>query len=222
MTRFTLTNLLLQTALIGMATALFSTTSQLTKARAELLKLRNESRLLDPSEPNQMRAIQMPAFGRNQWRWRVDLPDDEQFVLRWAYNGIPFDKSLPKEADTSFRPPKLPSDEFLLSIAALQEDGQWMLGVSTQSDSGRGEVDFATPMNAKDSSWLSRRGGNSVHRLAGERETEVHPADSPFVLLRFRKGLTPSPGVTAMDPQPTDGILVWIEKAKGSVQGRTK
>ncbi len=68
-------------------------------------------------------------------------------------------------------------------------------------------------MNAKDSTWLARRGGNSVHQLAGERETEVHAADSPFVLLRFRKGLNPSPGVTSMNPQPTDGLLVWIEKA---------
>ena len=222
MKRFSLASLFLLVALVALSTALFTTTSQLTNARAELIKLRNEIRVLDPSKPNQMRAIAIPAFGRNQWRWRVDLPDNEKFVLRWAYNGIPFDKSLPIEADSSFRPPTLPSDEFLLSIAAVQEDGQWMLGVSTQSTSGVGEVDFTTPMNANDSTWLARRGGKSVDQLAGERETENHQVDSPFVLLRFRKALTPSSGVTEQDPQPTDGILVWIEKANNTNQGRTK
>lgn len=74
-------------------------------SRAELLKLGNEIRLLAPSQPE--RAIQIPAFGKNQWRWRMDL----------HLSGTP----------------KLPSDEFLLSIAAIQKGGQWMLRVSTQS-----------------------------------------------------------------------------------------
>jgi hypothetical protein len=212
---------------VALAIALFNATSQLTQARTELTKLRNEIRVLDPSEPEKMRAIEVPAFGRNQWRWRIDLPDDEKFVLRWAYNNIPADHGLPAQIDPVFNHPKfyapeLPSDEFMLLIQAFEEDGNWMFGVKTESLSGRGEMDFATEMQASDSSWLAKRGGNAIHALAGKKETAVNPIDSPFVLLRYRKGLSPAPGVSAMDPNLTDGILIWIERANDHNKGRTK
>ncbi len=105
MKRFTLSTLLLFAALIALSTALFTTSSQLSKARTELVKLRNEMRLLEPSKPDQMRAIQIPAFGRNQWRWRVDLPDEEKFVLRWAYNEIPLTRASLWRRTCPFGPP---------------------------------------------------------------------------------------------------------------------
>ncbi len=118
----------------------------------------------------------------------------------------------PKYNHPKFRVPKLPNDEFILLISALEENGKWMLGVKVESSTGHGEMDFTTEMQANDSSWLAQRGGNAVHALAGQRETAVNPIDSPFVLLRYRKGLAPSPGVSAMDPKPTDGLLIWIDR----------
>jgi hypothetical protein len=218
MKRFSLASLLLFAAVVALGTALLVTTSQLKAARVELSKLRNDIRTLDPSAPDKMRAIEIPSFGRNQWRWRIDLPDSDNFVLRWAYNDIPIDRSLPGQVDPKYNhpkfvAPKLPNDEFILTIGAINEENTWMLGVKTESASSMGGIDFATEMSANDSTWLSRRGGNSVHNLAGTKETAVNPVDSPFVLLRYRKGLSPSSGVTAMDPNPTDGILVWIERS---------
>lgn len=226
MKRFSLANLLLFATIVALATALFITSSQLAKARIELSTLRNEMRVLDPSETDKMRAINVPAFGRNQWRWRIKLPENEKFVLRWAFDNIPADDSLPKNIDETYNPPmffapELPNDEFLLSIGALEEDGNWLLGVKTESVRGIGDMDFATEMKANDSSWLAKRGGNSIHKLTGQRKTEVNPIDSAFVLLRYRKGLSPTPGVSSMDPNPTDGILIWIERVTDPEQGRT-
>jgi hypothetical protein len=227
MKRFSLATLLLVTTVIALSVALFNATSALTKARSELSKLRNEIRTLDPLETDKMRAIEIPAFGQNQWRWKIDLPDDEKFVLRWAYNDIAADDSMPTQIDPVFNHPKfhapeLPDDEFILLVSAFEQNGEWFLGVKTESASGRGEMDFATEMKANDSSWLAKRGGNGIHALAGKRKTATNPIETPFVLLRYRKGLSPSPGVTAMDPNPTDGMLIWIEQRVDSKDGRTK
>ena len=221
MKRFSLASLLLFAAVVALGTALLVTTSHLKAARAELSKLRNEIRILDPTEPEKMRAIEIPSFGRNQWRWRIKLPDSDKFVLRWAYNDIPKDGSMPGQVDPRYNPPQfvapdLPNDEFILTIGAIKEENTWMLGVKTESTSLMGGMDFATEMQANDSSWLAKRGGNSIHALAGRKETAVNAIDSPFVLLRYRKGLSPSSGVTATDPNPTDGILIWIERSSES------
>ena len=219
MKRFSLASLLLFAAVVALGTALLVTTSQLKAARIELSKLRNEIRILDPSQPKDMRAIEIPSFGRNQWRWRIKLPESEKFVLRWAYNDIPMDGSIPGQVDPrynhpKFHAPELPNEEFILTIGAFKEESTWMLGVKTESTSLMGGADFATEMQANDSSWLEKRGGNSIHTLAGRNETSMNAVDSPFVLLRYRKGLSPSSGVTATDPNPTDGILIWIERTK--------
>lgn len=226
MKRFSLATLLLIITIIALTIAFFNATSALTKARSELTTLRNELRILDPSETDKMRAIEIPAFGQSQWRWKIDLPDNEKFVLRWAYNDIPADDSMPTQIDPVFNHPKfyapeLPSDEFTLLISAHEQDGRWYLGVTTESSSGSGGMDFETEMKANDSSWLARHGGNCIHALAGKQETAVNPIDTSFVLLRYRKGLSPKPGVTAMDPNPTDGVLIWIEHAADAKAGTT-
>ena len=146
------------------------------------------------------------------------MPKSEKFILRWAYNDIPMDSSIPGQVDPRYNHPKfvapeLPNEEFILSIGAIKEENTWMLGVKTESTSLMGGHDFATEMQANDSSWLAKRGGNTIHALAGTKETAVNAIDSPFVLLRYRKGLSPSSGVTKTDPNPTDGILIWIERS---------
>lgn len=221
MTRISLASCFLLLTVVALSVALYKSTADLTDARAELNLLRSELRMLDPSESDKMRAIEVPAFGRNQWRWRVDLPDDDEFVLRWAYDDIPIRDTLPTTIDPDFnphqfRPPKLPSDEFMLLIAAVEDEGTWKLGVKAESVSQTNDFHFTVEMRSNDSSWLARRGGNTESSDFPPGETAVCPSDVPFVLLRYRKGLAPRPGITAPDPAPTDGILIWIEKSDKS------
>lgn len=221
MKRFSLATLLVLAVVAALTIALWTTRSELSEKKAELMKLRKELRLLDPSQPELMRAIEVPSFGRNQWRWRVDLPDDQTFVLRWTFDGIPISNGFPPNLNSrlnggNFVPPELPSEEFMLLVAAFEENGDWMLGVKVQSEAQGQVMSFSSPMQANDASWLARRGGNSISQFAGKFETAAHPVDSPFVLLRYRKGTSPASGVTAMDPNPTDGLLIWIEQAPES------
>jgi len=32
-------------------------------------------------------------------------------------------------------------------------------------------------------------------------------------LLRYRKGLSTIPGIAMINPEPTDGVLIWIVRA---------
>lgn len=215
MKKFTLAKLLLFAAFAALLFALWRTNRELAIARTELLSLRRESRVLDPSEPNKLRAIEIPAFGNRQWRWKIKLPENRQFVLRWAYKDIPNDRTLPAQIDPKFNPPKfhppeMPNDEFLLTVSAFEEKGEWKLGINTQSASHEREMDFTTVIEANDPAWLSSSGHSM--RMIGGNETTFGTVDKPFELLRFRKGLyPPSTGKSGTDPNPTDGILLWIE-----------
>ena len=125
MKKISLVSIFLITTIVALLIAFYSSQTQLSATRAELTKLRNDYKVLNPSRPDLVRSIAVPAFKRNQWQWKIDLPDSNRYVLRMAYDDIPA-QGMP----TSVLPlvsPALPSEEFLLTATVLNENGRWKM-----------------------------------------------------------------------------------------------
>ena len=216
MKQFSILTLLLTTAIIALSISLYFARLQLSVTQSQMVVMRNELRYLDPSNPEKIRVIEIPAPGRHEWRWKIDLPNDQKFVIQVAYDNIPVD-GLPPKPKQSFVQHELPSEELILNVSATIFDGQWEMRWQTDPTSPSVEFGITFPMNARDLSWFDRKsGGHTIHEHAGLRGTDYGEPDSPFVLLRYRKGLRSNSVLLETDPNPTDGLIIWIEPVKNA------
>ncbi|MEM6474074.1 MAG: hypothetical protein AAF802_31275 [Planctomycetota bacterium] len=207
MTKFGLKSLLLLLSFIALAIALVMSRMEIEELRNELVTYRNEMRQLTIEDENLIHAIQIPGFGRKAWRWRVYLPEDKEYRIRLAFDDIP-QRGLPKSPpDNVFV--NLPKGESILSASVVREGEGWGLSLRSETE-GSQNFSFTTDIAGRDTKWLEKRGGCS-QTVAGFSSTQTGEAEQPFTLLSFRDGLSPRPGVTMEDPNPTDGIQLWIQ-----------
>ena len=208
MKKFSLVSIFLITKIVALSIAYFSSQTRLSATRAELTKLRNDYKVLNPSRPELIRSIAIPAFKRNQWQWKIDLPDSNRYVLRIAYDDIPA-QGIP----TSVLPlvsPTLPSEEFLLTATVLNENGRWKINWRTETLSRTDEMDVTVPMSGSDHTWLLKQIDHRAE-FAGRNETTWGSPEISQVLLRHRKTLPNISEGSYLNPNPTDGLLLWIE-----------
>ncbi len=91
--------------------------------------------------------------------------------------------------------------------AGPTQDGKWRLAVKVTKFSGTGSVTYGT---GSEMSFLPREWqGEGV----GENTQECVNPGSPLILLRWREDKSIK-GSFRQDPQPCDGIMIWIEEAK--------
>lgn len=210
MSKFSLKDLLMLIAVVALVVAYGMTTSELSETLKQLTALRNEMRYLSIEDEHAINAISIPGLGRRSWRWRLHLPEDRKFRLRLAFDDIPID-GLPEIAPDNMRC-ELPTGESILSAALVNENGEWGVHIYSETQ-GASNFDFIWDVTGRDAAWLEKRGGVST-RLAGSAGTRDGPADEPYVLLSLRNALSPQPGVTQTNPNPTDGVLIWIQESE--------
>ena len=206
LTKFSLKTLLLVLTLVALTVLLGVTRVELAEKTAQLKEYRDEMRYLDVEDETKIHAINIPGFGRKSWRWRIYLPPDRKFRLRVAYDDVPA-SGIPSNAPDLMMC-ELPPGESILTATVSNESGQWRLVLYSETD-GNQNFDFATDVNGAKTDWLAKRGGCSVN-VAGISSTVNAATDEPFVLVSYRDGLSPRPGVTATNPNPTDGVILWI------------
>ena len=208
MQRFSLWTVLVVFALVALLLALTTTRKQLAEANRQLATFRNEMRYLTIEDSNNIHAISMPAFESKQWRWRIDLPDDTRYQMRIAYDDIPHDGMAPKRVQDIYAG-ALPSQEFIFTANISKDEDGWIMSWATESDASRMQT-FDFPILATNKTWLDNMGLCSLE-LAGQRSTATGDPMEPFFLLRMRTQLPAGPNLLTADPNPTDGILIWIE-----------
>ena len=210
MTKFSIKGLLVFLTFIALGIALVLTQRELREKTTQLDSLLQESRYLKIVDDKMIHATNLPGFGQKSWRWRVYLPPDRQFRIRVAYDNVPANGIPDNSPDRMIC--ELPAGESILTSNIVKENEKWFLALHSESN-GVQNFDFTNDIKGTNTNWLSKRGGCSLH-VAGDSLTEVESSNEPFVLLSLRNGLSPAPGVTAMNPNPTDGVVVWIEEIK--------
>ena len=208
MPKFSIWSLLLWLTIAALAVALVMARRELAEKTARLDTVLNEMRYLNIADDTQINAINIPGFGRKSWRWRIYLPGDRRFRLRVAFDDVP-GRGIPANAPDNMIC-ELPPGESILSASLNKVNDEWELGLHAET-AGRQNFDFNTEVAGKRTEWLDKRGGCSLN-LAGNSTTESGSPDQPFVLLNYRDGLSPRPGVTATNPNPTDGVMIWIQE----------
>jgi len=127
-----------------------------------------------------------------------------------AFDNVPL-KGLPKNPPDNVQC-ELPVGESILSAAIRKETDAWGLALYSETN-GSQNFDFTPDINGQNTAWLAKRGGCS-QRVAGNSVTKIGDNGEPFILVSYRDGLSPRPGVTATNPNPTDGVILWIEEMK--------
>ena len=211
--RFTIATALLVTALIAVSISHLQTSIQLFRVKAELTALRNDVTVLDADDESMIYAVALPTYGPLQWRWKIQLPRDGTYRLRYALDQIP-ESGLPQNSQAiddafldSYAKPLQGGVPFTFDVGVFKDaNDTWQF----QTDNGpRGP---RIPIR-NHPAWLDEKttvGWGST--VFGTNQTVSADRDSPLLLLRHRKSKTlPSGGIT-VDMAPTDGLLIWIER----------
>ncbi len=208
MRQFSLRNLVLLLTVLALAIALFKSQYELGKAKTELVTLRNQMRYLSGDNNTDIHVINVPALNPREWRWRIDLPEKGKYQLRVAFDQIPL-SGLPAPRPQTIFFGELPKEEFMFSVGIHQVDGDWKMNWRTDAADAN-DRNWQITIDSQNTEWLAKSGGTSL-QIAGNKATESGSPDAPFPLLRYRQALKVNPTTIAQDPNPANGILIWIE-----------
>jgi hypothetical protein len=206
--QFSLSTLILLFTIAALLVGLWTTSREVREARVELKKYRRDVGYLDLSDPNKVCARALRTAGNLRWEWRIYLPEKRRFRLCFLSKDIP-EKGIPDRgpgARTS-----LPSGEFLLkAVAEKNLISGWAFSVSSPGTAA------SFGIAEEEGRWIGR--APTWSSGVGEETLSADPG-APLELLRLRvpKSTTTKQGTLqttdhSSSPQPSEGLLVWIEE----------
>ena len=208
--RFSIIGLLVLTLIVALAASNVVTYRRLREVEPALEKLRNDVGELTVSNPNLLHAKSIPSFEDSTYRWRLHLPEDRGFNIRAVAGQIP-EQGLPRSGsaknlvERSYAPQTSDSEMIETVAVTRNQKGRWQL---TLDD---GDTSSIAPLPENLNPWLEKSSGRAWN-VAGRKETAAASKGEPLYLLRMRKAKEMPGGISTIDMQPTDGILVWIEE----------
>jgi hypothetical protein len=193
------------------------TSYQLHQVRQEARRLRDELGYLTITDNRKLHAIGLASyegFTSKSWRWRVHIPAGRRFRVCYSYEDIP-EEGVPTDMYHFF---DTVDGEFIFSASAVRDPaGAWSLAMGTRYDpvkypQSRWESlkSLGRSLPIPNAAWLEDNlpmGWYSV----GSRTTESVEIGEPLVMLRLRRQKGTHVTQTN-DPNPTDGIMIWIEE----------
>lgn len=221
--KFSTTALLALVAIVAAWFSNFLSHKKLARTQEQLRVLRELYGELDVTDPTVLHSLQLPSSAYQDeasqvWRWQVYLPADKSYMLQARYGDqVGLTGSPPSEADSRGTNLILSGEEFsdpfvLTFTARQQQNGRLLLALETQSSNDSSPAQTQVQLNGEtisNASWIFESLGFS-QPLARPQETRRH-ASGPFILLRLRKA-EDSGGGWANDPDPTSGLVVWLEE----------
>ena len=200
--QYTLRGLMLLVLLVAMALSLIATVRRLWNAEAQLADYRREYGILSAEEPMKLSAVACWAPEPNHWRWRVHFPSGK-FAINCTNTKI-----------TAGNVPNLregirvedQSGIVEISVTVFQDpnDSKWKYHLSVTSGACTQFWDLGTPPG-----FPVERNSVTSGVQWGQSATIVSP-ERPLVLLRKRL----IKGSQLSDSDPTDGLMIWIERMK--------
>lgn len=219
MPRFTIATTLLLTAIVAISISHLRTSTELARVKSDLRVLRNDLIILDADDDSMIHAIALPTYGQMQWRWKVQLPRDGGYRLRYAFDQIP-ESGFPATSNAvdsalldSRAKPIQGGESFNLDIGVFKDaGGVW------QFETDNGSRGIRMPIR-NHPAWLDKNTtfGWGSH-VFGTNQTVSSDDQPTLMLLRRRKSKSLPGGASTVDLEPTDGLLIWIERRPESVQ----
>lgn len=208
------------TALIAVVVSHVRTSTELARVRSQLTALRNDLTLLDADDVSMIHAISLPTYGPLQWRWKIQLPRNGSYRLRYAFDKIPESgfASKSRAIDSAFldsyAKPLEGGVPFVFDVGIFKDaEGVWQF----ENDNGpRGQrIPIHNPP-----AWLDAKSATGWgSKVFGTNQTVSADGDSPLMLLRRRKSKALPGGAVTVDMQPTDGLQIWIERIPPAAGG---
>ena len=180
---------------------------------AENEHLRYRMGVLEIKDPSRLYAIASPFFAQEtlKWRWQVYVPGPG-YRLRGASRAIP-EEGFPKPADLDSG--DLPKGEFTIEASVVRDPlDRWDLAVCCR---GRYMAEYSAcpilmqprmPIDTTHAEWLL--GFPGFEDKYARRESVAR--GEPLMLLRLRRFKQISETFSQVDPDPCDGIMLWIEQ----------
>jgi len=214
--RFSLATLLLGVTMACLLAALAATSAKLRQVRAELAaaqaqlaEYRVQFGYVDISDPSKLHAACIPTTTPWLWMWRVYVPAEGRWKLRFQTNQI---EPHGFSGDLGGSMP-LPPGEGIL-YARVTRDAKRRL-VFRVGQRGGSSCTYGLPDD-----WLRRNPGWLPEGVFARSGTVVAEPNKPLVLLRFRatreeREKDGTGRVIRAPDGPTDGVLVWITAGSG-------
>ena len=209
--RFSIATMLLVSALIACSISHFVVSWELATTKKALTALRNDALVLDADDDKLLHVIALPTYGELQWRWRLQLPSEGTYRLRYAIDEIPC-YSLPENSQPVNRVfvrsdgSNLSGVSFVLEIGIFKDgDGVWQFS-ATNGDSGR-----IAPIKSPPK-WLDSKtatGWGSF--VTGTGRTKSSSSTDALTLLSLRRSKKIG-NASTVDESPADGLVVWVER----------
>ena len=211
--RFSVATLLLVIALIACLVSHAFVSQELATTKRSLTALRNDTLMLDADDDSSIYALALPTYGDLQWRWKIQLPDDGEYRIRYAFDQIS-ETGLPASSskmDAAFLgsdgTPLSGGAPFVLEVSIFESGNKWQLAANN-GDRGTGHF----LKNA--SSWIeSYTAVMWTSSISGTGKTDSCDSETPLQLIKMRKAKS-VPGGSTVDPEPTQGVAIWIERIK--------
>jgi len=204
--QFSLGTLIWMTIVAGAVLLLCLTQHEVLRLRQENHSLREQLGILDIGDRGKIHVIAGNTGDPDTSRWRVYVPTDREFVVKWVCGYIPM-TGLPSPAyemtsSQGFR------GEFQVEARLIRH--------------ASGGLQFRVDHTC---GWASRGIREEVQKAilkavscdvteAGHHGTEAHPLDVPCVLRRQRVNKKVDADTYETDPDPCPGLMVWIEEHK--------
>ena len=210
--RLSLASILLLTTIVALAVSHVITSQKLVRVQNEMNALLVDLRPFGSQTDDRMFARILPTQSPQMlWRWKIQLPKKGRYRLRSLIGDVPA-TGYPAEGgatDPVFHKDFLLLDGGSPSLLSVQ--------ISNYNKSGKWEILAKTPDRqlclpiVNMTPWLVQRTGYTIAEGMDEMKTQSADVGQPLQLIRMRKAASVS-GAVSPDPNPTDGILLWIER----------
>lgn len=197
--RLSIRTALLLMTIVGLSITVMQLWRELVPLRVELRELRDEVGRLSVDDPTKPYAIQVRSPDEHAWKWRIWIPEDRSYLLKF----------------TSERIPKLgfPANSGLIT---LEQSGEtWIeYRLSPDAKSGIWYDTLSTPVGSVGSSpqdWVNWKQRTSTDDGVGHTTKEYEPG-KPIVLARKRVSQMATDSSKIEDPAA--GFMIWLEPTK--------
>lgn len=197
--RFSLLNLLLLMAIIGMGITIATLWGEVAPLRTENRRLRDELGEITITDRTKLHAIRVPNQGEFVWKWRVWLPSGGRYLVRSEGGPLRVTKSgYPAYGGSMAVAAAAAGEEVWVEYRITKNaNGEWRGATRTSTGSVGSDVH----------DWVPNRRKVSTTDGVGST-TKVGEPGERLLLARFR---TADAGSSADIPDPADGFIIWIE-----------
>jgi hypothetical protein len=201
--------------IIALAVAQFVSTRRVAELEAtnrELTavntKLRAEAGYLEVTDPNKVAALRLTDLDEYTWRWKVWLPPGNWW-LSWLGQDIPL-QGVPNGSSTGTV--RGGREVFASATVRKGADGKW--NFRAKLDSLENGSDLNESHQLVESLSPGQPRGMSP-KIAGDNGQQTLDPAQPVVLIRlrvFEASQVNGQWQAKENPEPCDGIMVWIHK----------